>query len=106
MGQNYYIDAAMLRKRGACPGQIELFIKTFGRGQVALTEDAVRKALAAGLDVRWPATHVWWHASRDNDHHFSRLMDCAIDADTPKQILAVLRKAPAAWKLLDKLEAR
>lgn len=99
----YYIDAAMLRKRGACEGQVGLFVRTFGEGRVLVNLANVKKAMAAGLDVTWPARFPWVVADCDSESERAALRLCgrACDAKTPTQILACLNAAPRIWQMVD-----
>lgn len=100
----YYIDAAMLRKRGACEGQVELFVRTFGEGRVLVNLANVKKAMATELDVTWPARRSWVVAEdcdSESVRAASQLYDRARDAKTPTQILACLNAAPRIWQMVD-----
>lgn len=100
----YYIDAAMLRKRGACDEQVELFVRTFGEGRVLVNLANVKKAMAAGLDVTWPARNPFFclanYYSKTKRSAY-QLWDRADDAITPREILACLNAAPRIWQMVD-----
>lgn len=99
----YYIDAAMLRKREACEGQVELFVQTFGEGRVPVNLANVKKAMAAGLDVAWPVAAMWAHCEigTEADKASRDLRFRAYDATTPREILACLNEAPRIWQMVD-----
>jgi hypothetical protein len=99
----YYIDAAMLRKRGACEWQVERFVQTFGEGRVLVNLANVKKAMGAGLDVTWPARGPWIAArwGGEPERAASRLYDLAYDAETPTQVLDCLKAAPRYWRMID-----
>lgn len=107
MSKRYYIDSAMLRRRGACKPAVRRFEAVFGTGHVELTLDNVRRAMSADLDVTWPARMPWALANCEIGYLFDALYDAALDADETgdaKAILRVLRRAPAAWRLFDEME--
>ena len=92
----YYITAAKLRKWRACGEQIELFVQTFGEGRVLVNLANVRKAMAAGLDVTWPARQPFlqarWH-SHEERSVYQLWFQQACHANTAPQILACLNAA-------------
>ena len=51
------ITAAQLVAWRACPEAVQIFRATFGE-EVPVTEEALARALAAGLDIRWLVRHT------------------------------------------------
>ena len=61
--QQYYVDAEMLRKHGACDPEVEHFVEAFGEGPVLLNLRNVHKALDASLDIPWLAWTLYLSAN-------------------------------------------
>ena len=103
--ENYYVTAAMLRKRGACGDQVQLFERTFGkRRRVLLTLENIKKAQEADLDVMWPLRQAFWMApcGSNSEAVALRLHRAAQLKTTPTEVLEALRAAPGIWEMVDK----
>lgn len=81
------ISLDCLRAHGACEDQIDLFIATFGLDPVPITPDTIRRAAAAGLNVRWGAQYIFTPAAR---REYNRAIELARDEYD--------RAEPRLWK--------
>ena len=94
----FYIDAAMLERRGACYTQVALFRRTFGDAEVPVTVENISKARRAGLHVEWPVTEPWWTAVCGSalERKACPLRDAAFAADD-KALLDLYHRAAKLW---------
>lgn len=99
MSAKYYVTAKMLTSRGACPGQVRLFRKTFGSGQVEVTTENVSKAIQTGLEVSWLAAAPFWMTRFGSslESEAMHVWDKSCGETDPKTLVRLIERSGPIW---------
>lgn len=92
---NVYVDLEQLHKHNACQYQTEVFMHTFPSGKARLNKPNVRKAMKAGIALRWLALWLKNYKRKEVGEIYNLLVDIDMSWD--------LKRVDEAYEALQRL---